>query len=176
MMRAASLLAGAGAGLLLAGQAACGGAGPPVSSATAGSTRPQASAPASPTTAPGPAIGGGGPTPARTPAPRPTASASPAASGLPEITSFTASPTCGTSGGTVSLSWASKNATEAWLTNPLVASAAGDPKTTAGAKGPLPPSGSTTMTFDCSSQYSYYDLGVYGGGHSAGEIKQVQRP
>jgi hypothetical protein len=97
--------------------------------------------------------------------------------GLPEVLSFAGTPNCAGTTGKVSmrLTWTSKNATEAWISTPIIASAAGDPKTTQGASGPLPANGSLTLPFDCANQYNYYDLGVYGGGHSHGEILQVAR-
>jgi hypothetical protein len=188
MPRTAALLACPLAGLLLTGLAGC-SSRTPTSAATAGAApveaSPSSAAGSTPgaTATPRPATGGGGGGSGRTGAPPGTATprTSPATSppaGLPEITSFDSStPGCTSTKGstTVKLSWTSKNATEAWISNPVVASAAGDPKTTPGSTGPLPATGSTTMSFDCSSMYNYYDLGVYGGGHSSGEVKQVQR-
>ncbi|TMC06361.1 MAG: hypothetical protein E6J41_19040 [Chloroflexi bacterium] len=169
--------------VLLAG--GCGQPGLPTSAAKAGptavQTSPEGAATATPDTSGG---AGGGHTPAGTPVtrtPTPTPRSSPTATaitGLPEILSFTGvASRCPTASGTVSvkLTWTSKNATAAWMTNPPVAVAASDPKTTQGATGPLPPNGSITMTFDCRSEYGYYDLGVYGGGHSGGEVLQVPR-
>jgi hypothetical protein len=58
----------------------------------------------------------------------------------------------------------------------VVASAAGDPKTTSGAAGPLGPNGSTTLPFDCANTYNYYELGVYSGSQQPGrEVLQVPR-
>lgn len=182
MTRHALPLSAAVACLLVGLAGGCGQPGLPTSAAKAGPTSALASPGDAATATPG--TTGGGPTPAGTPATRtptpsprssPTATASP---GLPEIRSFTGVPSkCPAATGTVSvtLTWTSKNATEAWMTNPPVAVAASDPKSTQGATGPLPPNGSIQMTFDCRSEYGYYDLGVYGGGHSSGEILQVPR-
>jgi hypothetical protein len=181
MDRHALLLGAAVAGLLVGLAGGCGQAGLPTSAAKAGPTAVQASPEGDVTATPG---GGGGPTAAATPVtrpPTPRPSSSPTVAprpGLPEILSFTGVPSkCPAASGTVSvkLTWTSKNANEAWMTNPPVAVAAGDPKSTQGATGPLPPDGSITMTFDCRSEYGYYDLGVYGGGQSSGEVLQVPR-
>jgi hypothetical protein len=183
MTRDALLLRAALAGLLVGIAAGCGLGGLPTSAAKAGPTAVQASPEGAATATPD-AAGGAGSTPAGTPVTRtpspgthssPTATPSP---GLPEIVSFTAVPSkCAAASGTapVKLTWTSRNATEAWMTNVPVAVAAGDPRSTQGATGPLPPNGSVTMTFDCRSEYDYYDLGVYSAGHSSGEVLQVVR-
>jgi hypothetical protein len=162
--------------------AACGSS--PGSAAHAGSPTPaETASPPVPTataqTNGGGSGGGGTQRPhTATPAAHPSASPSLTGNGLPVITKFEAAPTCRTASGTatVNLTWTSQNATEAWISNPPVAVAAGDPRTTAGARGPLSPSGSTSMPFDCSQQYNYYELGVYAGSaQPSREVMQVAR-
>jgi hypothetical protein len=174
MIRVAGLLA------TVALVAGCGQGASPVSSARAGPAAQLSPSEASPSPAatPTPKGGGsagGGTTRTPTPPGRPTPSPSPA--GLPEILSFSGSANCTTRSGraSVKLTWTSRNATEAWISNPIIASAAGDPKTTQGASGPLAPNGSLTLPFDCANQYNYYALGVYAGGRSGGEVLQVER-
>ena len=73
--------------------------------------------------------------------------------------------------------WQTRAGDEVWIQITPVAVAAGDPKTTPGSAGPLPPNGSRTLPFDCAGQYDYYNIGVYnrGNGTHAGEVLQVPR-
>ncbi|MEY2569836.1 MAG: hypothetical protein QOE63_186 [Acidimicrobiaceae bacterium] len=96
------------------------------------------------------------------------------------LTYTNATPSCASradTNGTVTLTWTTKGATEVWIQETPVAVGASDPKSTPGSKGPLTPNGTTSMPFDCSSDYDYYNLAAYGPvGTPAGEVKQVANP
>lgn len=108
----------------------------------------------------------------------PATSSSSAVTGLPQLNTFTVStPTCASKSGTVNVtvSWTSKNATEAWINQPPTATTAGDPRTETPNFGPLAPNGTKTLTFDCTQQYNYYNIGVYNPSTTqrGGEDQQV---
>jgi hypothetical protein len=77
----------------------------------------------------------------------------------------------------VTLTWTSATATSAWLADSPIAEAI-DPQTVTDAdnKGPLAPNGTTTMPFNCTYQYEYYDLGVYNSLGKQIESTQVANP
>ena len=107
-----------------------------------------------------------------------TTSATP---GAATILTFTAgSPDCrdaADKNATVTLQWMSRNASEAWVARYPTASDAGDPRTNPNAVGPLPPSGSLTLSFNCSdaANPSEFTLGVYGSRTSQLQNLLVQR-
>jgi hypothetical protein len=77
----------------------------------------------------------------------------------------------------VTLTWTSATATSAWIADSPVSSTF-DPQTVTGADnhGPLAPSGSITMSYNCTYQYEYYDLGVYNSLGKQLESTQVVNP
>jgi hypothetical protein len=90
----------------------------------------------------------------------------------PEITSFfSGQPDCKSAADTgahVTLFWTSRHATEAWIASYPNAGSAGDPKTTPGALGPLPPNASLRVPYRCAdaANPNEYSLAGYGPGGS----------
>jgi hypothetical protein len=122
---------------------------------------------------------GGGGTKTATPSKPPTSSNAP--TGLPQIQTYQAiaGPTCGGQTGTsqVTLTWRTTNSTEVWIQISQVAFDTGDPKVSGGI-GPLAPSGTKTLPFDCVNDNLYYKLRAYNPTHNtdpAGINLQVPR-
>lgn len=109
----------------------------------------------------------------------PTSSPTPTHLGPPpQLVAFSAGiPTCknaGDAGAHVTLYWRSNNATSVWIASYSSINAAGDPKTTAHARGPLPPNASLNLPFNCAtaSNPNEYTIGVYSSGRGS-QLKSI---
>jgi hypothetical protein len=175
--------------VVLAGLTACSSttAGTGTGRAATETTQSASASAAAPSTSPAPTITASQLTQAPTTAPTTratsshvatTASTSTAPTGSAEILSVEASSPCaGATTGikNATLTWTSKNATQANIAGSVIATGFGDPKTTG--TGPLPPNGSKVMPFDCGNAYYYYSVTVYNSGNTShsGQVKQFSR-